>query len=76
MVHRIDNDPRLVENGYTKYDMRVGLSKGPWSVALIGRNLTDEDTLNLSNRLVASSGSVYRQRDRDRHFLIQAGYEF
>jgi len=76
VMHRIDNDPRLVENGFIKLDARAELSRGPWSLAFIGKNLTDNKSLNLTNRLVASSGSIYRQRDRDRHFLIQAGYNF
>lgn len=76
VLHRIDNDPRLVEDGYTKIDAHVGVSKGPFRVAVVGKNLTDETTTNLSNRLVAGGSGEYRQRDRDRHFLIQASYDF
>jgi len=74
--HRIDNHPLLVEEGFAKVDANLGLSRGPLRVAVIGKNLTDEVTTNLSNRLVAGGNAEYRQRDRDRHFLIQANYQF
>lgn len=65
-----------MEKGYAKLDARVALSRGPWELAVVGRNLTDETSFNLTNRLVGSGSSVYRQRDRDRHVLLQAGYRW
>lgn len=42
----VDNDPNTVQEGYTKVDLSIGLGEinDRWSIALIGRNLTDELT--------------------------------
>ncbi len=40
-------DPKLVQSSYTKVNARIGLGaeSGRWEIALLGRNLTDEDVL-------------------------------
>jgi len=41
-----DNDPLDIQDGFTKWDLRVGIGPpdGAWEIALIGRNLSDELT--------------------------------
>jgi iron complex outermembrane receptor protein len=46
-----DNDPRAVQESYTKIDARIAVGNlpGRWEVALIGKNLTDEITKAFAN---------------------------
>ena len=77
LFHRIDNDPRLMEEGFVKFDARVGLTKSDrWELSLLAKNIGNEQTTALANRLVGSTSSYYVQQDRDRHFLIQLGYKW
>lgn len=40
-------DPKLIQDAYTKINARIGFGaeSGRWEIALLGRNLTDEDIL-------------------------------
>ena len=40
-------DPKLIQKAYTKVNARIGLGaeSGRWEIAVLGRNLTDEDVL-------------------------------
>jgi outer membrane receptor protein involved in Fe transport len=46
-----DLDPNTFQDDYVKVDMRIGLGnqEGSWDVALIGRNIFDEETTNFCN---------------------------
>ena len=48
-----DLDPATVQDSYAKLDARlaVGPSDGKWSIAIVGRNLTDKTTANFINDL-------------------------
>jgi outer membrane receptor protein involved in Fe transport len=53
-------DPRAVQEAYTKLNARVALGAKDrrWEVALVGRNLTDEDTVSYAGD-VPLSGSIF-----------------
>lgn len=60
-------DPNLEQDSYTKVNMRVsvGGADGMWDVALVGKNLTDEEVVSfgntapLSTTLTSNTGAVY-----------------
>ncbi len=54
-------DPKLNQDAYTKVNARIGLGaeSGRWEIALLGRNLTDEDVLQLGGELPLA-GSTFR----------------
>lgn len=66
-------DPELLQEGYAKFDMRIGV--GPddrrWEVALIGKNLTDEVTASYRNSLPTSPGSTFALVERPRSVAVQ-----
>lgn len=63
-------NPDLEQGDYTKVNARLALETEKWSVALVGKNLTDEDVVGfaadtpLSNVLGAPSYSGYVERPR------------
>jgi hypothetical protein len=56
--------------------LRLGLAGGDdrWEVALIGRNLTDEDTSHVGNDVPGITGAHYRAYDQPRSIAIQARF--
>jgi len=60
-------DPNLEQDSYTKMNMRVSIggADGMWDVALVGKNLTDEEVVSfgntapLSTTLTGGAGAVY-----------------
>ena len=46
-------DPKLIQKAYTKLNARVGIGaeSGRWEIAVLGRNLTDEDVLQFGGDL-------------------------
>ena len=68
------DDSAIKSDPFAKLDLRLGLGGDRWEVAVIGKNLTDETTVNLNNRLPTSDGSLYRTVERERYFLVQASY--
>ena len=60
-------DPNLEQDSYTKMNMRVSIggADGMWDVALVGKNLTDEEVVSfgntapLSTTLTGDTGAVY-----------------
>lgn len=77
VFHRIDNDPRLTQGDYIKFDARIGLTKGEaWQASVLVRNVTDRITTNLANRLVGAASTYYVQQERGRHVLLQLGYKW
>lgn len=76
-----DNDPVLVQEAFTKINARVAvMGDDKWSVALLGKNLTDEivanspDDIPLGN--VGFAGSYFYFLDAPRSYEIQATYRF
>lgn len=73
-----DLDPRSIQDAFTKVDLRIGLSdqEGTWELALIGKNLGDEDTSTWANDTPLATGGFYHHIDRLRSYSIQARYNF
>ena len=75
-------DPTTVQDSYWKVNARLALSSadGKWEVALLGRNLTDEDVVTYSNPVPLSTTfgvlSHFGTVERDRNVAIQATYNF
>jgi iron complex outermembrane receptor protein len=67
-----------VQEGYQKYDARLGLSAsdGSWNLALVGRNLTNEITSHWIANAPSAGQAKFAQTDRPREFGIQFGVKF
>ena len=63
---------------WQRWDLRLGLGSadGKWEAALVGKNLTDEQTISLANNAVATPGSYAALVDRGRQVAIQARYKW
>ena len=66
-------DPLLVQDGWAKFDMRVGVGPGDrsWELAVIGKNLTDKATASFRNGVPSSPGTYYALPERPRSVAIQ-----
>jgi outer membrane receptor protein involved in Fe transport len=77
-----DADPVLVQDAYTKVNARISLGDidGTWSLALLGKNLTDETTSGWGNDIPLGSfgfdNSFFQVIDAPRSYEIQATYNF
>lgn len=77
-----DRDEELLQDSYTKLNARIELASldGVWSVALLGRNLTDEETSNWGNDIPLGqfgfAGSYFHMMEAPRSYEIQARYSF
>lgn len=78
-----DLDPNTQSDSYSKTNLRIGLASvtGNWEVALVGKNIFDEQTLSYSNDLTFSAqpgrGNTYNQLlDPPRTIGIQGRYRF
>jgi len=79
-----DNDPATIQDSYSKINARIGLSAndGSWSLALVGKNLTDELTFNWGNDTTLSGsrlgfdGTYFHQFEAPRTLEIQARRSF
>ncbi|WP_344932004.1 TonB-dependent receptor [Zhongshania borealis] len=76
-------DPSQEQDGYVKVNARLALAdiKSGWEVALIGKNLTDEDVISYSNDTPlanSSFGSInhYAFVERPRSVAVQASYRW
>ncbi|BFM14927.1 TonB-dependent receptor [Maricurvus nonylphenolicus] len=78
-------DSRTEQDSYTKVNLRLalGASDGQWEVALVGKNLTDEEVMSFSNQLpvsnsfTAGSGTAYYAfYDRPRSVALQGMLRF
>jgi outer membrane receptor protein involved in Fe transport len=75
----LDLDPATRHDSYTKYNARLALAAvdDKWSVAIVGKNLTDEETNVFNNDVPATaSNSYYGVPERPRSFAVQARYRF
>ena len=78
------DDPVTNSDSYTKVNARVALesSDGTWSVAFVGKNLTDETTYNWGNDATLSGDglgfdrSYFHQFEAPRTYEFQARYNF
>lgn len=66
-------DPLLSQDGYVKYDLRVGYGpeSAAWEVALIGRNLGDTETKGVALEMPGSLGTVSIFPERGRVLALQ-----
>ncbi|MEM1090837.1 MAG: TonB-dependent receptor [Pseudomonadota bacterium] len=77
-----NNDPLTVQDAYAKINLRLALSNqaDTWEVALLARNLNDEDVIRYSNPVPLSgtfgSNSAYGFVERPRSIALQASYRF
>ena len=74
-----DQDPNTKHDSYTTWNARIALSgdNDTWSVAIIGKNLTDETTWAWRNDVpLTASNSYFAVTERPRSIAIQARYRF
>ena len=77
-----DLDEHLIQDSYGKLNAQVSLSSssGSWTVALIGKNLTDEKTFTWGNDVplqnLGFSKTYFRHIDPPRTFELRARYNF
>lgn len=76
-------DPSQEQDGYVEVNMRLAVAdvKSGWEVALIGKNLTDEDVISYSNDVPlanSSFGSIghYAFIERPRSVAVQVAYRW
>jgi len=75
----LDLDPNTKHDASTKVNLRVALADvgDTWSVAVVGKNLTDEKTMLWRNDVVLTdSGSYFGVPERGRSVAVQARYRF
>ncbi len=75
----LDLDPSTKHDSYTRWNARIALSgdDGKWSVALIGKNLTDETTHVWRNDVaLTASNSYFAVPQRPRSVAVQGTYRF
>lgn len=75
----LDLDPNTKHDSSTQFNLRIGLGStdGVWSLALIGKNLTDETTMVWRNDIAATaSNSYFGVPERPRSIAIQGRYNF
>ncbi len=73
----LDLDPISRQDAYYKLNARVQLaSYTGWSLALVGKNLTDERTTTWVNDVPFFRGAHFASIDQPRSIGIQARYEF
>lgn len=70
-----------LQKGYAKLDLRVQLApaEGPWHVALVGKNLTNEKTVGSAFNLPAPITTLPRAilyLEETRNIAIEAGFRF
>ena len=76
-------DSKVQQDAYQKFNMRLAISDidGTWEVALLGRNITDEEILSYANDVPLStsqfgSASYYGIFERPASWALQAKYTF
>lgn len=75
----LDLDDNTKHDAATKINARIALNSvdGDWSVAIIGKNLTDEKTFIWKNDVpFTNSNSYFALPDRPRSIAVQARYRF
>jgi outer membrane receptor protein involved in Fe transport len=75
----LDLDPATEHDSATKINARIALASvaDTWSIALIGKNLTDETTYVWQNDVPAQASNTYfAVPERPRSIAIQGRYRF
>lgn len=75
----LDLDENTEHDSSTKVNLRIALASidDVWSLALVGKNLTDEETMVWKNDVaLTNSGSYFGVPERGRSLAIQARYRF
>jgi len=75
----LDLDPNTKHDGYTVWNARIALAQvdDEWSVAVIGKNLTDEKYNVWNNDVTLQNSNAYFGiPQRPRSFALQARYRF
>ncbi len=73
----LDLDPISKQDSYAKLNARIQLAADAgWSIALVGKNLTDEETTMWVNDVPFFRGAHFAAYDQSRNIGIQARYEF
>ena len=75
----LDLDANTEHDSATLLNLRIALASvnDSWSVAVIGKNLTDEETMVWRNDVaLTNSGSYFGVPERGRSLAIQARYRF
>jgi outer membrane receptor protein involved in Fe transport len=73
----LDLDPHSEQDSFTKVHARIQIAgESGWSVALVGKNLTDEETTMWVNDVPFFRGAHFASLDGTRNIGIQARYEF
>ncbi len=77
-----DLDPNLIQGSYTRVNARIYLTgpDGRWTLAVVGRNLTDEKTFTWGNDVPLSTlgfaNTYFQFIDPPRTFEVQARWSF
>jgi outer membrane receptor protein involved in Fe transport len=77
-----DLDPHLIQESYGKINARIALSSsdGKWTLALVGKNLNEEETFTWGNDVplanLGFSETYFRHIDPPRTFELSARYNF
>jgi hypothetical protein len=77
----LDLDPNVTQESYTKWNARLALRSTAqgWEISVIGRNLSDEDTINFGNDALGGpfmAGSYFAMVDSPRAIAVQANLRF
>ena len=68
----LDLDPISEQDSFAKLNARIALSQGErWSIALVGKNLTDEKTTTWVNDIPFFRGAFFASIDPPRSFGVQ-----
>jgi len=65
----------VAQEAYTKINGQLALNRGPWTMALVGKNLTDED-YNTFGINFASLGPITQQYGEGVSYGLDVTYEF
>ncbi len=74
-------DPGFKIDSFTKVNLKIGLETENWSVAMIGKNITDEEVLSYAGNVPISAStfgtnSFYGFVTRPRQVALEANYRF
>jgi iron complex outermembrane receptor protein len=71
-------DPRGIQGAYTKFNARlaVGHIDGDWSLALVGKNLTDEMTIGIGSPTVLDIGGYRATLEPLKSYYLEARVQF
>ncbi|OYW93577.1 MAG: hypothetical protein B7Z13_06875 [Caulobacterales bacterium 32-67-6] len=73
-----DLDPNTIQGATTKINLLVafGPENRDWSVELVGRNLTDEQTFQTANDVPLATGSYFATTERPRSVALRLRLNF